>query len=104
MTACHRAQQGIASEAVEGEERTWPDIVVVTEGQANGAADPQGRVRVVAAERDGDQAIVDTVRGLMSVTASVQVVTADRGLRSRVEELGAAVVGPSWLRAHLPPD
>lgn len=98
------AQQGIASEAGAGGERAWPDIVVVTEGQANGAADPHGRVRVVAADRDGDQAIVDTVRDLMSGNASVQVVTADRGLRSRVEELGAAVVGPSWLRAHLPPD
>lgn len=99
------AQQGIVSpEAGEGEERAWPDIVVVTEGQANGAADPQDRVRVVAAEQDGDQAIVDAVRELMTGNASVQVVTADRGLRSRVEELGATVVGPGWLRAHLPPD
>jgi hypothetical protein len=99
----HLAQQGIiSSEAGAGVERTWPDIVVVTEGQANGAADPQERVRVVAAERDGDQAIVDTVRELITGSASVQVVTADRGLRSRVEELGATVVGPGWLRAHLP--
>jgi rRNA-processing protein FCF1 len=60
-------------------------------------------VRVVAAERDGDQAIVDTVRQLMAHNSSVLVVTADRGLRNRVEELGATVAGPSWLRAYLVP-
>ena len=99
------AQRGLASsEAGADAERTWPEIVVVTEGQAKGAEDPQGRVRVVAAERDGDQAIVDTVRQLTTHNSSVLVVTADRGLRGRVEALGATVVGPSWLRTHLGPD
>jgi hypothetical protein len=32
------------------------------------------------------------------------VVTADRGLRARVEAVGAAVVGPSWLLDRLGPD
>jgi 8-oxo-dGTP diphosphatase len=103
------AQRGLpssdaAAAAATDTERAWPEIVVVTEGQAKGAADPQGRVRVVAAERDGDQAIVDTVRQLMAHNSSVLVVTADRGLQSRVEELGATVVGPSWLREHLRQD
>jgi 8-oxo-dGTP diphosphatase len=98
------AQRGLpASEAGAAAGRTWPEIVVVTEGQAKGAADPQGRVRVVAAERDGDQAIVDIVRQLIAQDSSALVVTADRGLRNRVEELGATVVGPSWLRAYLVP-
>lgn len=79
-----------------GLERIWPEIVVVTEGQANGAADPQGKIQTLAAERDGDQTIVDAVRQLV-IKNSVRVVTADRGLRARVEETGAGVEGPGWL-------
>jgi 8-oxo-dGTP diphosphatase len=99
------APRGLAHPEAEADaERTGPEIVVVTEGQAKGADDRQGRVRVVAAERDGDQTIVDTVRQLTAHSSPVLVVTADRGLRGRVEALGATVVGPMWLRTHLGQD
>ncbi len=92
----HQGPPDEDGQAGAGLERIWPEIVVVTEGQANGAADPQGKIQTVAAERDGDQAIVDTVRQLV-IKNSVRVVTADRGLRARVEEVGAGVEGPGWL-------
>lgn len=61
-------------------------------------------VRVVHAQADGDSAIVDQVSALVAEGAgAITVVTADRGLRVRVEAAGAAVTDPSWLRARLPP-
>jgi hypothetical protein len=36
-----------------------------------------------------------------SASDPVIVVTADRGLRERVEALGADVVGPTWLIGRL---
>ncbi|RFA19291.1 NUDIX domain-containing protein [Subtercola boreus] len=76
------------------------------------AADIAAQVRIVAAERDGDQAIVDAVAALApgaalpgaetpAAAARVFVVTADRELAARVTELGARVLGPSWLLALL---
>jgi rRNA-processing protein FCF1 len=53
-------------------------------------------VRVLAADRSGDDAIVDLLR--REGDGDGVVVTADRGLRDRVTELGARVVGPSALR------
>lgn len=81
--------------------RIWPRIIVVTEGQANGARGEPADVQVVPAPRDGDQTIVDTVRRLRMSDSDVQVVTADRELRDRVEALGARVTGPGWLLARL---
>ena len=81
--------------------RFWPEIVVVTEGRARGAEDSLGGVRVVAADRDGDQSVVDTVHQLRAEDGRVLVVTADRGLRSRVLELGAEIEGPGWLLAQI---
>jgi hypothetical protein len=71
------------------------EVVLVVEGAARKVPAVPG-VRVVAADRSGDDAIVDLVRG-EGADASV-VVTADRGLRDRVTQLGARVVGPSALR------
>lgn len=74
--------------------------VVVLEGAARagvGEADVDG-VRVVHAARSGDDALVALVT---SATATVVVVTADRGLRARVRDLGADTVGPSWLHDRL---
>ncbi|MFE2955157.1 hypothetical protein [Nocardia tengchongensis] len=101
-------------------------IIVVLEGAAKAAADHRGggsqdtaehqsggdgtpdgsaTLHVVRADGSGDDKIVDVVAAEVAgsdETRTVMVVTADRGLRSRVESLGATTVGPTWLRNHLP--
>ena len=76
-------------------------VVLVLEGAARPGV-PAGErddVRTVHAKGSGDDAIVALVEELSG--ANVVVVTADRGLRRRVEVLGATVNGPSWLLDHL---
>ncbi|GAB4588127.1 hypothetical protein [Nocardia sp. IFM 10818] len=78
------------------------DVIVVLEGAAK-AADPEGAgvdgVRVLLADGSGDDAIADTVAAAAAQDGDrpITVVTADRGLRNRVEAAGAATVGPRWL-------
>ncbi|WP_155372482.1 NTP pyrophosphohydrolase [Catellatospora vulcania] len=72
------------------------DVVLVVEGAARGVADAPG-VRVLAASRSGDDAIVDLVRQESVSRPAVVVATADRGLRDRVTALGAQIVGPRTL-------
>ncbi|WP_067723266.1 hypothetical protein [Nocardia yamanashiensis] len=73
-------------------------ILVVLEGAAKSAAaanEPRfAPLRLVHADGSGDDAIVDVVA---AASPPVTVVTADRGLRARVEALGATTVGPRWL-------
>jgi hypothetical protein len=77
------------------------EVVLVVEGRAGRVASTDA-VRVLRARGSGDDAIVRLVaaEGAGRPTA---VVTADRALRSRVVELGAAVVWPGALprRARL---
>jgi hypothetical protein len=54
-------------------------------------------VRVVAAPGSGDDAIVGVVAEVVASDAICLVVTADRELRQRCEDLNATVVGPGWL-------
>jgi 8-oxo-dGTP diphosphatase len=54
-------------------------------------------VRLVSAPGYGDDAIVGVVAETVARDESCLVVTADRRLRQRCEELNAAVVGPGWL-------
>jgi 8-oxo-dGTP diphosphatase len=56
-----------------------------------------GPVRVVAAPGSGDDAIVGVVAEAVALDQSCLVVTADRELRQRCEDLSASVVGPGWL-------
>jgi hypothetical protein len=77
--------------------------VLVLEGQARAAAPvladeaaPAG-VRVVSAPGSGDDAIVGVVAEAVAAAQSCLVVTADRELRQRCEDLNASVVGPGWL-------
>jgi hypothetical protein len=82
-------------------------VVLVLEGAARSGV-PAGErdgVRTLHAKGSGDDAIVGLVKELPR--AERVVVTADRGLRGRVEALGATVRGPSWLLDRLdggPPD
>ncbi|ALG14334.1 hypothetical protein [Kibdelosporangium phytohabitans] len=74
------------------------DVVMVVEGKARGV-ESSDTVRVVPASTsgDGDDAIVGLVR-TEGTDRTCYVVTADRGLKARVTELGAAVLGPSSVR------
>jgi 8-oxo-dGTP diphosphatase len=54
-------------------------------------------VRLVSAPGSGDDAIVGAVAEAVGGDESCLVVTADRELRQRCEELNASVVGPGWL-------
>ncbi|MFG1697380.1 NUDIX domain-containing protein [Nonomuraea sp. NPDC049309] len=78
----------------------YPRVVAVVEGAARSAPEVPG-IQVVAAMGSGDDAIVGVVRRARP-WERVLVVTADRGLRGRVEELGAQTVGPKWLLSQLP--
>jgi len=81
----------------------WPHVVVVVEGAARAVAHAgvSPPVSVVAAAGSGDDEVVD-VAGDRRSEGPVIVVTADRELRARVSEVGAAVVGPRWLTGRLP--
>jgi hypothetical protein len=87
--------------------RRW---VLVLEGRAREAAQAAeraaveagdggeaGLVRVVSAAGSGDDAIAGVVAEVVAGGESCLVVTADRELRQRCEERGAAVAGPAWL-------
>ncbi|MEV0251227.1 NYN domain-containing protein [Nocardia sp. NPDC050712] len=85
------------------------DVVVVLEGAAKAAISsdtPESDVlRVVSADGEGDDTIVRVVASARKEDGkrSIIVVTADRGLRDRVEALGAATVGPRWLLDRFEP-
>jgi 8-oxo-dGTP diphosphatase len=78
--------------------------VLVLEGRARAAMaalladdDQPSAVRLVAAPGSGDDAIVGVVAEIVAGGEACLVVTADRELRRRCEELAASVVGPGWL-------
>jgi predicted RNA-binding protein with PIN domain len=84
------------------------DVVVVLEGAAcravSGDGAPEtGRVRVVLASGSGDDTIVSVTAEVVAQAhhPAVTVVTADRGLRQRVEPIGATTTGPRWLLDQL---
>lgn len=80
-----------------------PVVVVVDGPPVDGL--PEGRhgaVEVRYARRTGRDAADDRIVELVAEADGVAVVvTADRGLRDRVRELGAAVRGPRELLDHL---
>jgi hypothetical protein len=80
-----------------------PPVVVVLEGAARAGvlADEGDDLRIVHAAHSGDDAIVSLVEQVGDARATVTVVTADRGLRERVRNVGANVVGPRWLLDRL---
>jgi 8-oxo-dGTP diphosphatase len=78
-----------------------PRVVVVVEGAAKDVLDRGRRwpVEVVAAPGSGDDELVRVAADRGGDTAVV--VTADRGLRDRLDAVGAGWVGPSWLLARV---
>lgn len=75
-------------------------VIAVVEGAAKAATAPDG-IEVVPAPADGDTAIVDASREVATSGVRVLVVTADRGLRARLVDVGAGIAGPDWLNALL---
>lgn len=77
------------------------DLTVVLEGAARAGVEPgaAGVVRVVHAPASGDDEIVDLVEAAVGEDPprTVTVVTSDRGLRRRVQGLGAHTQGARWL-------
>jgi hypothetical protein len=71
------------------------EVVLVVEGKARDIPETDG-VRVLRAPGSGDDAIVALVAA-EAPDRRVVVVTADRGLRARVTQLGAEVRGPSSI-------
>ncbi|MEU1321856.1 NTP pyrophosphohydrolase [Streptomyces microflavus] len=76
------------------------ELVLVVEGAARGVASVAG-VRVDSAPGSGDDLIAELAKAAAPERECV-VVTADRGLRQRVEAYGARCVGPRTVRP-LPP-
>ncbi|GAA0935278.1 hypothetical protein GCM10009554_22000 [Kribbella koreensis] len=88
---------------------TPTEIAVVLEGAAKAAVesvpDPAfPDLRIVLAQASGDDAIVALVTEAVAQNNNrpITVVTADRGLRTRLDQLGAQSVGPTWLWPQLP--
>ncbi len=81
----------------------FDEVFLVLEGAARGGM-PEGcehGVRVLHAPGSGDDEIVATAGAEVSAGREVTVITADRGLRTRVEAVGASFEGPSWLLERL---
>lgn len=72
------------------------ELVLVVEGAARGVASVAG-VRVDSAPGSGDDLIAELAAAAAPERECV-VVTADRGLRQRVEAYGARCVGPRTVR------
>jgi hypothetical protein len=96
--AATRLRDGLVAVAEQGLPNLPPplEVVLVVEGAARGVPGVPG-VRVVAAPRSGDDAIVELVAA-ESADRECVVVTADRELRERVGRLGARVLGPRSVR------
>lgn len=95
--ATARLRDRLAPLAVQGLGELAPplDVLLVVEGAARGVQPVEG-VRVLAAPRSGDDAIVEVVAS--EPDRHRIVVTADRALRERVTRLGAYVLGPRAVR------
>jgi 8-oxo-dGTP pyrophosphatase MutT (NUDIX family) len=99
-----RARSGFASAALGLPQHTWwPEVRLVTEGQARSAQWDDDAVGRVVAEADGDSRILAEAQQARSEGARTLVVTADRELADRVRAAGAELVSPGALLAQLRP-
>lgn len=79
-----------------------PETIFVVEGRARPLAD-FGVVRVVNAQGEGDDAIVDEVQRIIRMYPNdpVTAVTSDRELGERIREAGGQVRGSGWIWAEI---
>ena len=92
--AAERLRDRLAADGLPGHDGPV-EIVLVVEGAARGVESVPG-VRVEPAPGSGDDRMVELVAG--AGERPVLVVTADRELRRRVQDLGAEVAGPRTVR------
>jgi hypothetical protein len=95
-----RAREAVAlleNETSLAEGTAPPDDWVPPRAVEVPAAGGTSPVRIVSAPGSGDDAVVGAVAEAVARDESCLVVTADRELRRRCEELNASVVGPGWL-------
>lgn len=84
-----------------GEDRWYPEVVVVVEGAARAVPDRSGGLRLVRAEGHGDDAIIAEAARLVGAGATTIVVTSDRELQTRAESTGARARSAGWLLREL---
>jgi 8-oxo-dGTP pyrophosphatase MutT (NUDIX family) len=105
------ATRGVAASRLDLPEDLWfPGFVVVVEGRARAASDPavtptegaalSGGLLTIRAKGSGDDAIAAEAHRLAADGRHVTVVTSDRGLAARVDDV-ATVRPVSWLRPLL---
>lgn len=96
------AERGVDAEALGLSATRWfPSVTAVLEGQARSAAPAAPAIEVRHAPGEGDDEILAVARELVAQHRPVVVVTSDRELATRVEELGAVVHGARWLLDQL---
>ncbi len=80
-------------------------VVLVLEGaaKAGSSESSDAAVEVVHAPHEGDDEIVAQAAAARDAGDDVTVVTADRGLRARIEQVGAVAVGPGELLRLVAP-
>jgi hypothetical protein len=91
------------AERVKVAQLPYDDVVLVLEGAARRGR-PEGSeqgLRVEHADGSGDDALVAQAKRHVAAGAEVHVVTADRALRSRIEQCGGSSLGPTWLLDRL---
>jgi predicted RNA-binding protein with PIN domain len=96
------AQRRLAEALAAWAARSGEDVAVVFDGRPH-EIDAPG-VEVAFASRRGPNAADDDIVARVRASADpsqVRVVTSDRDLARRVEELGAEVVGPGALRERV---
>jgi predicted RNA-binding protein with PIN domain len=97
------AQRRLAGELAAWARDSGEDVAVVFDGRPH-EIDAPGLDVAFAARRGADAADDDIVTrvGAASDPAAIRVVTSDRELTRRVQELGAEVVGPRALPLSRP--
>lgn len=90
-------------EALMTADPSYDRLVLVVEGAAKGGvpAGRDGHVHTVHAKGSGDDTIVEQVLSARDRGPRIAVVTADRALQARVQELGAVALSPTWLLDQL---
>lgn len=94
-----RALTGRQTTTPDGREVILDQIVAVVEGQARTILAPD-EITVIRAPQDGDTTIVEAAREFVGRRARVLVITADRGLRTRLPA-EVTSIGPEWWNTHL---
>ncbi|GAA4764574.1 hypothetical protein GCM10023329_08070 [Streptomyces sanyensis] len=95
--AAERLRDALAAEGGQSAVSGPAEVVLVVEGAARGLGSVPG-VRVESAAGSGDDLVARLAAEAGAEGRACVVVTADRGLRARVEAVGARCAGPRSVR------